>query len=255
MSADGGQIQAGGLSGFPSGSGTVSGNAQLTSTSNITGWLKALSGGTSPDSQNGGWDGWISLGGTSPAYGLTRNSSTGNLSGYAWGDTNVGWIDFSYGKCSNTCTASTLYTCSGQTVVRTDTSATCNVTTTYGPVCTQPANFCSPGSSSCIPTPPSFTPSGNLTGHLQIRPQLVQKGGTTKVFWNVDDVANCSVTSTNGDVWNGPASGPFTSGPTGKQSNPIQQQTIFTLSCTRLDGSPMTPETATANVVPVFQEI
>ena len=130
-----GWIQAGGLSGFPSGSGTVSGNAQLTSTSNITGWLKALSGGTPPDSQNGGWDGWISLGGTSPAYGITRNSATGDLSGYAWGDTIVGWVSFAFGKCSNTCTPSTLYTCSGQTVVRTDTSATCNVTTTNGPVC------------------------------------------------------------------------------------------------------------------------
>ena len=31
-----------------------------------------------------------------------------------------------------------------------------------------PANFCSPGSSRCIPIPPSFTPSGTLTGHLQI---------------------------------------------------------------------------------------
>ena len=44
------------------------------------------------------------------------------------------------------------------------------------------------------------------------------------------------------------------SGPSGKTSNPIYQQTVFTLSCTGLDGSNIR-ETATAGVVPVFQEV
>lgn len=77
---------------------------------------------------------------------------------------------------------------------------------------------------------------------------------TTQVYWNVDNVTNCRVTSTNGDSWPGPGSGPFTSGPSGKQSKPIDQQTVFTLSCTELDGS-VVRESAAVNIVPIFQEL
>ena len=45
-----------------------------------------------------------------------------------------------------------------------------------------------------------------------------------------------------------------TSGPEGQETDPIYQQTIFTLTCTALNGS-LFHETATANVVPVFQAI
>jgi hypothetical protein len=73
------------------------------------------------------------------------------------------------------------------------------------------------------------------------------------VYWDIDAASvqpnSCSVTSTNGDSWNGAASGSL-----GKQSNPIDQQTIFTLTCTALNGAPFR-ETATASVVPVFREI
>lgn len=63
----------------------------------LSGWARALSG----ISGSGGWDGWISLSGST--YGLTLNSGgtfgTAPLSGstdhYAWGgNTNVGWIDW-----------------------------------------------------------------------------------------------------------------------------------------------------------------
>src|SRR3989338_5679677 len=53
----------------------------------FSGWLRALANG-------GGWDGWISLSGNSPSYGVTQNQSTAALSGYAWGSTVVGWLDF-----------------------------------------------------------------------------------------------------------------------------------------------------------------
>ena len=68
------------------------------------------------------------------------------------------------------------------------------------------------------------------------------------MFWNVDNVTDCTVTSPN-DLWSG-----GTSGPSGQTSSPINQQTVFTLSCTGLDGTTI-HETATAGVVPVFQEI
>lgn len=54
----------------------------------MTGWLKALEGGTA---ESGGWDGWISLSG--PGYGITQSGN--NFSGYAWGGDVVGWTDFS----------------------------------------------------------------------------------------------------------------------------------------------------------------
>jgi hypothetical protein len=167
---------------------------------------------------------------------------------------NVGWVDFSNGKCTSSCTPSAVYSCSGQTIVETDTDASCNITTKNLATCVQPAYFCSAGSSTCLPTPPTFTPTGPLTGHLQVFPQLVHTGDTAQVYWNVDNVTNCRVTSTNGNTWPGPASGRFTAGPTGQQSNPIDQQTVFTLSCTELDGSAVR-ESATVNVVPVFQEL
>ncbi len=111
-----GWIKFGGLSGIPSGPGTVSENAKLTN-SKVTGWARACavfqSGclnpgdptdyyhGTGAIDNNlatnpylGGWDGWISLSGT--GYGVTVNQSTGVFSGYAWGGSDVlGWIDFS----------------------------------------------------------------------------------------------------------------------------------------------------------------
>jgi hypothetical protein len=74
------------LAGCPSGSCAAS----MDSDGAITGWLKALSGGTS---QSGGWDGFISLSGS--GYGPVKQAD-GNFSGYAWGDTVVGWVNFSY---------------------------------------------------------------------------------------------------------------------------------------------------------------
>lgn len=56
----------------------------------IKGWMRVLSGGTS---QSGGWDGFISLSGS--GYGPARQSN-GSISGYAWGDMVVGWLNFAY---------------------------------------------------------------------------------------------------------------------------------------------------------------
>lgn len=100
-----GWLKFGGLSGFPTGGGTTTANAKLVG-NKITGWARFCAGaqnsstcvGTNSDTKNGGWDGWVSLSGTN--YGVTLNTTTGAMSGYAWGgDDNgknfVGWIDFS----------------------------------------------------------------------------------------------------------------------------------------------------------------
>jgi len=98
-----GWIQFGGLSGFPSGKGTQAQNANLTG-NNLKGWARALSNG-------GGWDGWISLSGAGPNYGVDLNVDNIHFSGYAWGSDVVGWISFSgtnygviVGANTNVCT-------------------------------------------------------------------------------------------------------------------------------------------------------
>ncbi len=67
-------------------------SAQLnTATNELSGWARFLSNG-------GGWDGWVKL--RSPGYGVSYNSSTCRLEGFAWGGDVVGWISFngpSYG--------------------------------------------------------------------------------------------------------------------------------------------------------------
>lgn len=58
----------------------------------ITGWAKAVAGGSSG---SGGWDGWINMNGSSPNYGVISNLITGDFSGWAWASDVVGWISFS----------------------------------------------------------------------------------------------------------------------------------------------------------------
>jgi len=84
-----GWIQFGGLSGFPTGTGTYPGNAEKNG-STLRGWARALTYGD-------GWDGWISLNGsdnlnTNP-YGVVASSS-GAFIGFGWGSTVLGWTSF-----------------------------------------------------------------------------------------------------------------------------------------------------------------
>lgn len=116
-----GWVKFGGLSGFPTGSGTVSDNAKL-SGSNIVGWARFCSATLNPLGTNipgncnsmnihpnsGNWDGWISFSGNAISSSGTQNGSyavslgTSNsqgqqpLTGWAWGGPlNVGWINLS----------------------------------------------------------------------------------------------------------------------------------------------------------------
>lgn len=106
-----GWVKFGELSNIPSGGA----DAKITGSS-FTGWARACAGTVTGDcngsSRTDGWDGWISLSGTSPDYGVTLNPVTGVFDGYAWGSEVVGWLDFSYattdaqpvvnGDCSTT---------------------------------------------------------------------------------------------------------------------------------------------------------
>lgn len=118
-----GWIKFGGLSGFPNTS-IVGENAQVNLTpgvsnlsGKVTGWARACSGTLHGDCstmepRTDGWDGWIALQGTnhiSPnTFGPSGKSIGGvtlgndpantvtfnNFSGYAWGGSVVGWVDF-----------------------------------------------------------------------------------------------------------------------------------------------------------------
>jgi len=141
------------------------------------------------------------------------------------------------------CTPS--YTCSGtQTIVHT--VSNCSTTQTS---CVSPA-FCSAGSAVCLYPPPTFIQSGGgsglLTGHLQASPVLLAAGKSTTVTWDVGNVSSCTVTNSVGnDSWTGLSGSHL--------SAPINQQTMYTLACAGLDGSTVN-ETATVNILPVFQE-
>lgn len=55
----------------------------------VSGWARALAYGD-------GWDGWLRLRGTN--YGVSWNSSTKELEGWAWSDGVIGWLSF---NCKN----------------------------------------------------------------------------------------------------------------------------------------------------------
>lgn len=115
-----GWVKFGGLSGFPNGGGTEAVNATLDwESGKMSGWARACSvfqngcsGTLKNDAYRGGWDGWISLSGTTAdgdSYDVSWNSGTQQFEGYAWGSKEVaGWISFAgsnYGVTftTNTC--------------------------------------------------------------------------------------------------------------------------------------------------------
>lgn len=83
-------------------------------TNEIRGWARACAvfaagcnGALKPDSERGGWDGWISMAGAN--YGVNRNSTGGAqcpIENYAWGGDVIGWIHFGgagYGVSTSLC--------------------------------------------------------------------------------------------------------------------------------------------------------
>lgn len=99
-----GWIKFGGLAAFPTGGGTVAQNVRVTGTYptlNFEGWARACAGTVPGDcsvmtSRTDGWDGWISLRGTGPDYGISTNAAafTTSATSFAWGSDVVGWLTF-----------------------------------------------------------------------------------------------------------------------------------------------------------------
>ncbi len=242
-----GWIQFGGLSSFPSGTGTVAQNAAFASSS-LKGWVRACEGTATGDcglmtDRADGWDGWVSLFGST--YGPSLSGSS--LTGYAWGGEAIGWIDFSRVSTSyQPCAATQNYMCvSGNSQ---HTGADCVVTTD---ICSSHGAgwFCSGSNGLCTaPPPPVFGTNGDgSSGVLTTKPTLVRSNYTTKVIWTVNNATSCTVTGTNGDSWSATASvaGGYT-------SRAITTKTTYSIHCA---GNGGTLDASTiVNIIPSWQE-
>jgi hypothetical protein len=236
------------LSGCPSG-GTCTARINL-SDAKLRGWMKVVTGGTA---ETGGWDGWISLScqnsavcGTS-LYGPVLNPATDQFSGFAWGSTVLGWIDFSRVTTTFTPPTPGTYSCFDANTLRyvapdyTITDTPCAYAA-YGYGCIE-----SGGGASCrIPPSPGPT-GGDSANNLKVSPRLVTGGGTTVVSWNTQNAASCSVTGGNGDSWSGVA-GSHT-------SSAIVQTTTYTLHCDSVVPGFGYDATATVSIAPGWREI
>jgi len=65
----------------------------------LKGWARVCSvfvnncsGALRPNTERGGWDGWIKM--INVQYDSTLNGGNGGFTGFAWGDLNLGWMDF-----------------------------------------------------------------------------------------------------------------------------------------------------------------
>lgn len=197
----------------------------------LSGWFRALSGGTS---QSGGWDGFISLSGA--GYGITGPGSITNvLGGWGWGSTVIGWLTLSLPNLPAQCTP--IYSCVGNALHNSCTNQDNLCPSGY--ICV--AGGCTCASSSCTPiAPPSAA--------FRVTPKLLAKSQSTHVIWSASNVSSCVVSVSNGNI---PDTWTAISG--SQQSSPITEQTTFLLTCVGNDGSTLT-ETATVNIIPSFQE-
>lgn len=239
------------LTGCPSAPCTATVNA---TTGVFSGWFRAINGS---GAQAGTTDGFISLKGSSPAYGPI-DSNTGTVSGYAWGNTTIGWIDFSKVTTSFlACARNTTYCQDTNTLRYVDNSCVYHDTTcpyaAYGYGCISGACTNPPQPIKDTVGPGSGSGGGTaLASAIVVKPGLIHSGSTVHVIWSVTNVngSTCVVSGTNGDRWTGMAS----SSATGMTSSAITGPTTYTLTCTGLVPSISFSATATVTFAPDFRE-
>ena len=227
-------------SGCPSGQSGNGSCIPSISSGTINGWARVCAG-TAPgdcstmNSRTDGWDGWISLKGTSPvAYGLTL-ASDGAITGYAWGSDVAGWTQF-VAEAAAPCT-----TLTGPTYCGVPPSESANdiyQNDTLGNRCKVSTCPWQCGGGACL----SPTPSCSISAE----PPLVAAGATTTIVWSSGNAISCTV-SGNGNNWSG------TSG--SQVSNPVSNQTIYTQNCIGPDSASTCTATTQTIGSPVFREI
>jgi hypothetical protein len=160
------------------------------------------------------------------------------------------------GSCQTTVnvTCAPIYQCSGQQITYTDSN--CNTTNLNGGVACAAPSYCQAGQGVCINPPPSFTAGTTAggtptTGDLEANPQLVRKGTSAKLYWNVSNVASCTVTGTNGETLAAGCTGSVcTSGNTGRTTAAIASTVIYSLRCNALSGVTPSSFNHTVTVLP-----
>lgn len=210
----------------------------------LQGWLRALGGGTA---ESGGWDGWISLGGESPDYGVSWDGSL--FSGYAWGSTVIGWLDFSFAGTDDAQLCTPIFACTadGTGLLRREYSDGQCVATTFFASC-EPGS-CSYGA--CVYDDASAT---GPTVDIYAVPAIVRSGSAARLFWNSQHAVACSVRGDIIDTIGGGYWDALASPANGLETSLIQQQTVYTLSCTGEDGATAL-DSVVINILPVFQEL
>ena len=92
-----------------------------------------------------------------------------------------------------------------------------------------------------------FNAIGNPSLSLNLAPEkVVRSGDRVRVSWSAQNVQSCTVSGTNGNFWTG------TSG--NRNSSPITEETVFTLTCTDLMSGQVSVS-ETIRILPSFQEI
>ncbi len=244
-----GWVKFGGLSGFPGG---VSFNNNATIQANtLTGWVRACAGTVNNDcasaTRTDGWDGWIYLGSTGYGDGVLING-TGTMSGFAWGSTVVGWLDFQYAQAVPACVATPNYQCvSGNTISR-YTNASCVVTDTSCPF------GCSGATGQCYaaPQPASGCLSIGVLSPCK-KTFTATAGSKVTLFWQISNATSCVVSGTNGDGGPSATGWNVTSQTAGVETSELSGKHIFTLSCVGNDSSIFT-DTVEVNMRPKIIE-
>jgi hypothetical protein len=98
--------------------------------------------------------------------------------------------------------------------------------------------------------------SGQIGTDLTLRaiPSIVNAGRTANLTWASTNMRSCMVNGNNGDHWPADQSDPALQSPTGGEtSSPLQDQTIFTLTCLSVEGV-LNSKSVTVNIAPVFSE-
>ncbi len=160
------------------------------------------------------------------------------------------------GSCQTTVnvTCAPIYQCSGQQITYTDSN--CNTTNLNGGVACAAPSYCQAGQAVCINPPPSFTAGTTAggtptTGDLEANPQLVRKGTSAKLYWNVSNVASCTVTGNNGETLASGCTGSVcTSGSAGRTTAAINSSVIYSLRCNALSGVTPSSFNHTVTVLP-----
>lgn len=127
------------------------------------------------------------------------------------------------------CSPTTVYSCDGSTILRTDTTRECKTSVTPVHVCEAPS-FCINGAATCQ--------YRQVTADIRVEEKFIASGGQSNISWTSTNATQCSVEG-NGDSWEGIRGSELAS--------PITQEVTYTLRC----SSPFNTVTDTVTITPL----